>query len=165
VTTNGLPPELDHPSDEAALYNPAFLALLLSAAAREYEDKSGEGMPWSIAFLVLPMTLPGTIRSTLPQRTNAYLSNWTRSSPLSRLEVAAQASALAPFVREALRFGLRHRYFVLHGYRLSSAVGRARVDGAMGGEAITLVKASRLVGRWLSKTEPPQVFAQLGLRP
>jgi hypothetical protein len=158
-------PTLTRPADEVALYNAAFLAMLLAAASRAYQRKRGTGLPWILAFLVLPMVLPRTIRAALPRRTSAYLVNWIRSNPLSVLELPSQAKAFSPYVREAMRFGLRHRYLALEDAFLSSSISDRQVDLTANGEAIEIVKAARLLGGWLAKEEAVQVLAQFGVRP
>lgn len=45
------------PFEERNLFNPAFCAVVLAAAIREYERVSGKPMPYSLALLVLPMCL------------------------------------------------------------------------------------------------------------
>ena len=45
------------PFEERNLFNPAFCAVVLAAAIREFERVAGRPMPYSLTLLVLPMCL------------------------------------------------------------------------------------------------------------
>jgi hypothetical protein len=155
----------ERPAEEAALYNPAFMASVLAGAAHDYETKSGTALPWVLAFVILPAVLPSSVRLALPKRITASLPNWVHANTLVRFELETQARATAPLIREAITFGLRHGYFVLRGYHVASAVSPARLDSNLKGETAEILSAARLVARWFAKHEPDQVLAYLGLRP
>lgn len=153
------------PTDESALYNAAFLAALIAVASYDYEAKRGEGMPWYLPFLVLPLILARPIRSSLPRRANAYISNWVRTSPIAVLDVALMALALAPYVREAIRFGTRTGILQIQAARIFSLTSPSTVARKTSGEASEIVVAAALVGRWFASEDPEQVFAHFGVRP
>jgi hypothetical protein len=152
-------------SDEWALYNSAFLAALIAAASFDYEARRGEAMPWYLPFLVLPLVIARPIRVSLPKRANAYISNWVRTSPIAVLDVPLMARALAPYVREAIRFGARSGILQIQAARISSVLSPSVVAREAAGEAHQIVGAAALVGRWFASEDPEQVFAQFGVRP
>ncbi len=57
----------DRPTEVANLLNPAFTGALLRRSLEAYSTEIRSGMPFGLAFLVLPMSLhPGTARRFPP---------------------------------------------------------------------------------------------------
>lgn len=151
----------ERPRVEATLLNPALLAVLLAAAAKDYETQEA-GMPWPLAFLVPPLVLHRPTRDALPRNTRTHLSTWIRREPLLRAGFPARAAAMVPLTREGLRFGLRAGVLARDG---ASLTGRLDTE-ARAGELRQLISRAALVGRWLAKTDQPStVFALLGVAP
>lgn len=149
------------PRVEATLLNPALLATLLAAAARDYE-RARAPMPWPLAFLVLPLVLHRPTRAALPKNTRTHLSTWIRREPVLRAGFPARAGAMVPITREGIRFGLRAGVLWLDGVALT---GDLPVE-APPGELRQLIRTAAVVGRWLAKTEEPSTaFALLGVTP
>jgi len=150
----------ERPRIEATLLNPALLAVLLAAAARDYEPEAG--MAWPLAFLVLPVVLHRPTRNALPRDTRTHLSTWVRREPLLRAGFPERAAAMVPRTREGIRFGLRAGILTING---GNVLGHLTEDPAPG-ELRQLVRAARLVGRWLAKSDQPSTpFALLGVAP
>lgn len=151
----------DRPQVEATLLNPALLAVLLAASARDYEAAESR-MPWPVAFLVLPLVLHRPTRSALPRDTRTHLSTWIRREPVLRAGFPARAAAMVPLTREGIRFGLRAGVLRLEGATLT---GHLPIDRPAGELGQLLGKAS-LVGRWIAKTDQASTaFALLGVAP
>lgn len=53
------------PFEERNLFNPAFCALVLVAAIREYERVAGKPMPYSLTLLILPLCLHQAARDQI----------------------------------------------------------------------------------------------------
>jgi len=150
----------DRPRIEATLLNPALLAVLLAAAAGDYEQEAG--MPWPLAFLVLPVVLHRPTRNALPRDTRTHLSTWIRREPVLRAGFPERAAAMTPRTREGLRFGLRAGILTLD---RGNVLGHL-ADDPPPGELRQLVRGARLVGRWLAKSDQPSTpFALLGVAP
>jgi hypothetical protein len=148
------------PRIEATLLNPALLAVLLAGAARDYDEEAG--MPWPLAFLVIPVVLHRPTRNALPRDTRTHLSTWLRREPLLRAGFPERAAAMVPRTREGLRFGLRAGILTVDG---ANVVGNLTDEPALG-ELRQLVRAARLLGRWLAKSDQPSTpFALLGVAP
>jgi hypothetical protein len=146
---------------EATLLNPALLAALMAQAAWTYEQES-ESMTWALAFLVAPIVLHRPTRNALPRDTRTHLSTWVSREPVLRAGFPERAIAMAPLVREGMRFGLRHGALTTSGGRIRGVA----LESAPPGELRTLLRTAGLVGRWFAKTDQPStVFALLGVRP
>jgi hypothetical protein len=113
----------ERPRVEATLLNPALLAVLLAAAAQEYETEE-TGMPWPLVFLVPPLVLHRPTRDALPRNTRTHLSTWVRREPLLRAGCPARAAAMVPLTREGIRFGLRAGVLVREGASLTERTRR-----------------------------------------
>ena len=84
------------PFEERNLFNPAFCAVVLAAAIREYERVSGKPIPYSLTLLVLPMCLHLASREQILE-----------NKKLSVLRVFA----LRPDLLVGLRLSGRERWF------------------------------------------------------
>ncbi|MFN1190046.1 three component ABC system middle component [[Kitasatospora] papulosa] len=78
----------------AAMLNPALVAAVLATAAQGYEKETGQGMPWSLSFVVAPMVLHQSTRQALPTSTRTHLAVWAGKNPLVRAGFPARAQAL-----------------------------------------------------------------------
>lgn len=150
----------------AAMLNPALVAAVLATAAQGYQKETGQGMPWSLSFVVAPMVLHQSTRQALPTSTRTHLAVWAGKNPLVRAGFPARAQALVDPVKEATRFGLAHRALTLEaGGRLHSTYQRPR-GYRPPGQLDQMLRKAGLVGRWLAKADnPATVFAVLGVTP
>jgi Family of unknown function (DUF6521) len=78
-----------------------------------------------------------------------------------------RAEGLAPFVREAMRFGIRQGVFSLEGGRLAVTTGAVGEPPDTSDEVLACIRKAALAGRWLavSAEHPSTPFALLGVRP
>jgi ABC-three component (ABC-3C) system Middle Component 3 len=151
----------ERPRLEATMLNPALLAVLLAAAAQDYE-KAKERMPWPLGFLVLPLVLHRPTRSALPRNTRTHLSTWIGRNPLLRAGFPARAATMVPLTRGGIRFGLRAGVLDIDGQTLGGDVTSDRAAGELG----QLMRTAALTGRWLATVDQPSTaFALLGVAP
>ncbi|WP_406106233.1 three component ABC system middle component [Micromonospora globbae] len=151
----------DRPQVSAAYLNPALVATVLAAAAAGYRTERQRAMIWPLAFVVAPLVLHRSTRQALPRSTATHLASWVSRNAVLHAGFAARARALAPTVREGLRFGLRHGVLTVEAGGLGGAVGRGRDP-----ELRQLLRSAQLVGRWLAKADQPATaFAILGVEP
>jgi Family of unknown function (DUF6521) len=98
----------DRSREEACLFNPSFLGLLVWSSVAGYHEATELGLPFELAFLALPLSLHKPTREALPRATRTSLAAWLESNAVFRVGFRERASALAPFVREAILFALTH---------------------------------------------------------
>lgn len=158
------------PQEEANLLNPAFCALILAQAVEDYVKDFTDGMPFALAFVVLPIVLHKPTREALPQRTSKALSSWLDENEDHRATFAERARALSPFVQEALLYSLVHERLRLTDEGLLLVGKKTRGFAAYLTAATEEVKdclnKAQFVGRWISSAgNVPTILALWGVRP
>jgi Family of unknown function (DUF6521) len=145
----------------AAYLNPALIAAVIAASAGGYESAGDRPMIWPLVFVTGPLVLHRPTRDALPASTTTHLASWVSKNAVLRAGFPARAQALAPAVREGLRFGIRHHTLTISGDGIHGGLGRSPDR-----ELTTLLKHAHLVGRWLAKIDQPAtVFAIFGVEP
>jgi len=144
----------------AAYLNPALITALIAAACQGYAGPA-ETMAWPLAFIAAPLVLHRPTRERLPRATSTRLAAWIGRNPTLQAGFPARAKALAPTVREGLRFGLRHRALTLGPGGLAAAISVSPP-----GEASAITDKARFVGRWLASSgDTVTIFGLLGVEP
>ncbi|MFI7368213.1 three component ABC system middle component [Streptomyces sp. NPDC050149] len=148
-----------------AMYNPALIACLLSAAAGTHLKRASSGLPVALSFIVTPMALHRDTRQALTATTvRTHLRTWAERNPMVRVGFPERAQDLVPVVRQGLRFALRHHILGLNGDMLLPQ-GRLPHRIPEHPELEDILRTSRLLGRWLAVNDPAAVFALLGVTP
>lgn len=157
----------ERPIEVANLLNPAFCALLLRDATADYQGRTLEGLPFPLAFLVLPIVLHKPTRDALPSTTNSLFHSWLQDNTLLQLEVSRLVLRLRPYSREAILFGLQHNMLrISDDGNLLSATDRIRNPFPNESEPAECRARAAFIGRWFRKSgNITQLLAMWGLRP
>lgn len=152
---------------EVALFNDAFLAVLIGLAARNYSDKAdGKPMPWLLSFVAVPLVATKAARVRLPKRTTARFATWIDNEPVLHADFAERAAAFAPRVRSALRYGLRSGTLKIEADGIRSNLSAQRFEALRTSESVEAGRKAAFVGRWFAVIEDvPSIFRQLGVAP
>lgn len=156
------------PVEELALFNAAFLALLVRRAASEHERRSGGSpLPAMLAYLVVPLALHGPTRRQLPSIVTAQMGEWIREHPDAAAGLSERVRALRPLVSAALHLGLTHRLLVGNAGTLgANSIPRRPRGMARSAEVDECVNKAGFLGRWFSEQpDPVTTLALWGLRP
>lgn len=150
-----LPPWETRVREEANLFNPYFLAVTIRQAARAYETARGEGLPWPLPFLCVPLLLHEHSRQQLPYNSRTDLVVWLTDHPDIRFLTPGRVRLLRPHVREALLVGVREGILTVDRPELTISQGPTRLTqtrldrtGAVAGE---ILKEATKLGRWLAR--------------
>lgn len=157
--------------EEANLLNPAFGAVLLAEAVANYDDKAHRGLPFPLAFLVLPIVLHENTRKSLPKTTLTALLPWVQEHRESLVGFSDRVRQLQAVSREALLFGLQTQ--VLHldeqglvkvGHRRKSVTAKRAPHFTE--EVTECVERSGFLGRWFAAAGPiPNIFSAWSVAP
>jgi hypothetical protein len=89
------------PFEERNLFNPAFCAVVLAAAIREYERVARKPMPYSLTLLVLPMCLHQASREEILENKRLSILRVFALRPDLMINFAERARSLVQYATEA----------------------------------------------------------------
>jgi hypothetical protein len=155
------------PIEVRNLFNPAFCGLVLFRALQGYEEENSNGMPFSLALLVLPLCLQKDSRQVIADSPRSYLLKTVEKNPQLLVGFADRAKNLLPFALEA--FGLlmdRGCFTVLQDGRLKTVPGQVRKSVTGTSESIACQRVARIIGKEFARiADRVTVYTTLGIRP
>lgn len=86
----------------ANLLNPAFCAVIIYTAIFEYQEKSKSGLPFPLAYLLLPIVLHQETRKKIDSKTNMVV--WLQRNPDSLIGFPERTQSLVNFTNEAIEY-------------------------------------------------------------
>lgn len=154
----------------ANLFNPAFSALLATAAVRGYERENPAGMSFLLAFIALPLVFHSPTRSKLPQAISSKLGLWIENNSVLVLQFPERAADLVPICREAVLFGTQNHWVecskegLLTGGPKAPSSNKYLTD--LSGDCTQSIKKAHFVGRWLAVSgDVNTIMSLFGVRP
>ena len=158
------------PREEANLFNPPFCGLIIALAVGDYAKSFPAGMPFALAFLVLPVVLHKPTRDALPLRTTKAVSSWLDENEELKATFPERARTLSPHAREALLYALiRDRLRITDEGTLivgTKSKGFSNYVESATEEVKDCLNRAAFVGRWLSTAgNAPTILALWGVRP
>lgn len=160
----------ERPIEEANLLNPAFCCVTLASSVIGYKKIDGSGIPYPLAFMVIPIVLHKSTSELLPKNTRTSLASWIQENTDVRIQFAQRVIALKPHTREAIMFGLNHGWLILHkGGRLQTSLNNSEADRLirkLDTEAKVRIRRAGFVGKWFASAGSAEtVMALWGIRP
>lgn len=157
--------------EEANLFNPAFCATLIAKAVDDYQRKTiGRSLPFSLAFLILPIVLHKGTREALPGSTITSLLSWTQDNRHQFVDFSSRVQRLGEITREALLFGTQYQTLRIIGAGV--AIGERRRSPTekrtilFTEEARICVDRAGFLGRWFAAAgTTPTIFSAWGISP
>lgn len=160
-------PWSERPTEVAHLLNPAFLAVLIRDAVKDYQKTDRAAMSYSLPFILLPLVLHRPTREQLPATTATTFHVWLEENAEVRIGFAERAKRLSPFVKEAIMFGLQRGVFQIdEAGDLTDTRKQLRVfSGPEDAEHQQCRKQAKFVGRWFAKFDDPEtIYTMWGVR-
>jgi hypothetical protein len=90
------------PFEERNLFNPAFCALILASAIREFQKEARKPLPYSLVLIVLPMCLHQASRNEILDKKRTSLLRMFALRPDLLIDFAPRAQSLIQHTTEAL---------------------------------------------------------------
>ncbi|WP_370446115.1 three component ABC system middle component [Cryobacterium sp. Y29] len=154
------------PQPASDILNPAISAVCVAWCTARFERDTGTVLPWSLAFLVAPLTLHAPTRARFPRSLATHFPSWVNDNADVLAGFPARAKSFAPYVREGLRFGLRTGLLSLEPDAGLHATIAEHTKVAPHTELRSIAVASALTGGWFARSgSPANIFTQLGVRP
>ena len=152
--------------EEFNLYNPAFVAIVESEAARGHRERSQSGIPLPLVFAASTIALFSHLRSGLPSSTRAHFAKWVTDHPEFRPEFQRLMRGLVPPLRAGLVFALTHGVLRVEGSTVSALGRRRTLPTSTSQETSNILTTARFVGRWFAATgSAPTTLSLLGFSP
>jgi hypothetical protein len=155
------------PIEVRNLFNPAFCGLVLFRALQGYEEENADGMPFSLALLVLPLCLQKDSRQVIAESPRSYLLKTVEKNPQLLVGLADRARDLMPFALEA--FGLlmdKGCFVVSQDGRLMTVPDRVRKSVVGTSESISCQRVARIIGKEFARiADRVTVYTTFGIRP
>lgn len=155
-------------SETNQLFNPAFCAILLHDAAKNYRKKSENELPVTFAFIVLPNALHQPTRLKLPDRASVSMWAWIRDHPILMSDFSDRVQRLRPYIAASIKFGLQHGVLTgLPGMLAPGDLKRRPKTMVPTDDWEKCRKSASFIGKWLaiSKADEATMLALWGLRP
>lgn len=155
------------PFEYRRFYNPAFCAVLLMRAIKEYERVSGRGMPFSLSFFILPLCLHGDSLNILkPIKTSSFLKV-VSDNPQLLVGFADRVAYLLPYTLEGLGYAFQSGSFNVNkdgSLQIKKGGVKTDISGstevkACQGTAVYLGRAFARIGSKIT------IFTSMGVRP
>lgn len=155
------------PAEIRSLFNPAFCGLVLFRAIQGYEEDDPRGMPFSLTFLLLPLSLYKSSRETLSSGKRSYLLRVTEQNPQLLIGFAERAQTMMPYGLEA--FGLlmeRGCISVTDDGRIQTIPKKVKKTITGTAETIACQRVSMYLGKQFSKiNDRVTIYTTFGVRP
>lgn len=156
------------PIEVAHLLNPAFCSVILCESIYSYQESSDTYMPYSLAFLILPMVLHKPTRDILPNTIATKFHTWVHRYGTVRIGFELRAKNMVPYTKEGLIFsayaGLLS--FSEGGQLRVNRNSFASVEWPLYSDADSCRKKSRFLGRWFARSgEHTTIYAFFGVKP
>ena len=158
----------ERPTEIARLLNPAFCSLIIREAVRGFIEQSSVGMPYPLAFLVLPIVLHRSTRDALPSSVATKMHPWIEENQQVQVDFAKRCAAIVEHTREALLYGTANELFEFSdGAQIVIQRKRLKLPPwPTDSEPMACLEQARFLGRWLSRAgNTATVFAMWGVRP
>jgi len=158
------------PIEQIRLLNPAFLGALLYCAADGYQQQGDRGgLPYALAFVVMPAVLQKATRDELPRAISTNLAAWLSVHPSALVGFPDRAKAIVPLVRQAIAVSCTGGLLRLNGHQIVPVASARRLNeyGKFATpEVIHCIKKAHFAGRWFAASgDYTTVMALWGVRP
>lgn len=124
-------------------------------------------MPFSLALLVLPISLHQDSRNIILKHSRSYFLKTVAENPQMLIGFAERARSLLPYTLEGFGFVMQHNSFeVTEVGRLQTADRgiRKKVDGTK--ESVDCQRVARIVGKNFARiNDRVTIYTTLGVRP
>lgn len=163
-------PWANRPAEIAHLLNPAFTGAVLRLAVDGYRRESATGMPFSLAFLVLPFSLHKHTVERLPVKVTSHLQQWVQDNRDVLLNFQSRMRTLVPYTREGIIFAGQRQIvtFDENGLLLpgNKKLFKISAFSANGISVPETLKRATFMGRWLALSgSPTSLYSVLGVTP
>jgi hypothetical protein len=160
-------PWKQRPVEIRNLFNPAFCGVVIHRALAGFFEESGEGMPFSLSLLILPLSLHKDSREAIAAASRSYLLRTLEKNPQMLVGFGRRTNAMLPFSFEAMGLLLHTNCIIVSGDgRLTTVDKTVRKTVSGTEESISAQRVARYLGREFAKIgDRVTIYTSLGVRP
>lgn len=159
------------PTEEANLFNPAFVGSLIYEFIKAYQKSRFEGAPLTYVPIALAISLHRPTRARLPGRTVTSLYEWVQDNEDVLVGFHARVMGLLPYIREAIQFSM-HKDTIRMGQGHFIQLGDAKAHfptkyvNEATPDVAEAIKRTQFVARWFLKSgSESSILTCWGVRP
>ena len=162
-------PWKDRSVEESNLLNPAFGCVVMSASVFGFQSVQNDGMPFPLAFTVLPIVWHKPTRSVLPTTARTPMAIWLQEHAEVKVQFVERVLALKPHTRETMLLGANQNWLGFVQAQLVCRVQESDLDRAirrLTDEARECATKAKVVGKWFASVGTTETSMHLwGIRP
>lgn len=151
------------------LLNPAFCGEVLRRTIVQYcKDSGKDGLPFSLAFFILPIILHRRTRNLLPKSKRTKLHEWLTLNEELKLIIVPRIRYLTPYTRESILFLAKHNVidFDKKGKIVPIKKRAKKFHNQYTSEIEEIFKASEKLGRWINTFPSEKItYTFFGIKP
>lgn len=151
------------------LLNPAFCSEVIRKTIKAYNiNENGNGFPYSLLFLILPIVLHKRTRQKMPRSYKTYFHSWVDENESLFIDFANRVKQLSPFTKEAIMFLLMYDCAKINDFGCIEIFQyqNKTPQGNNTDEITEIYKKAELLGKWFCETGNEQtIYMFLKIRP
>lgn len=157
----------ERPIEEAHLLNPAFCCAAVTSSVIGYTSVENEGMPFPLAFMILPIVLHKPTRDLLPRDIRTSLPAWIQDNTSVRILFYERAILMRQYTREALIFGSIYNWLTFQEKgNVKPLINADKTFKKLQDEARECVSRAGFLGKWFALAGSAETVMTLwGIRP
>jgi hypothetical protein len=157
----------ERPIEIRNLFNPAFCGVLLARAIKAFETEDDRGLPFSLAVLLLPLSMHRQSRQAICASNRAYFLKVVEDNQALLVGFAQRARSYLPYTLEALGVLMHAGCIQVTNEGRIKLVPRRISPKALGSpECQECEQAARLLGREFARMrDRATIYTMLGVRP
>lgn len=151
------------------LLNPAFCGEVIRRTLVQYcKDSGKEGLPFSLAFFILPIILHKQTRDLLPKTKRTKLHEWLTNNEELKLLIVPRIIYLTPYTRESLLFLIGHGIVEINtNGEIVPTITRSKSFHKNYTEEISdILNSAEKLGRWINTFPSEKItYTFFGIKP
>lgn len=160
-----LPNWEERPLTVANLLNPAFCGEVIRRCITEYQKINSVGLPFQLAFLILPIILNKTFREKLPKTSRKNFVAWIEENQIIKKDLPNIIKNIVPYSQESIMFLMMYEIIRINENGNIEVVTKSKTLNDEN-EVTECYKKAELLGKLFAKAGTSQfIFINLGIKP
>lgn len=160
-----LPNWEDRPLTVAYLLNPAFCGEVIRRCIVEFQKINSTGLPFQLAFLILPVILNKNFRDSLPKSSSKNFVAWIEENQILKKDLPNVIKNIVPYSRESIIFLMMYEVIHINEIGNLEVINKSRPIKTEN-EVAECYRKAELLGKLFAKAGTTQfIFINLGIKP